>query len=94
MAVQVVKQLIALTINFIYAIVTASVVLGEGRESYTPQQISTNIPSCFGVVGMISLTGVQVGDPRFYLRDVSKHQILYFVVGSKELLAVIFDLES
>ena len=67
-------------------------VLREGREFYSPRQITTNISFCFGVVRMISLTRIQMRYPGFYFRDVIKHQI--FDHSFCHIVAKLFNLFS
>ena len=59
-----------------------SVELGEGRERHAPRQLATNILSCFGIVRVIPLARVQMGDPRFKIWDVSVDEIFIILLAT------------
>ena len=67
-----------------------SVELGEGRERHAPRRLATNIFSCFGIVRVIPLARVQMGDPRFKIWGVSVEEIFYHSPG--HVVAELLDL--
>ena len=61
-----------------------------------PRRIATNIPPRLGVVRVVSLSGIQMGDPWLQIRDVAvgddpEHSLCHIVA---ELLHLLSDVQK